>query len=98
MHRMEFPFDRAVKGSDSVGRRSSMFGLSHLFYPWGFLVQIFAIVHFVLRRPENYWFYVIFFGGWLGVSVYLFAMVLPDVGLLRGVVQGFGRESRVHWV
>jgi hypothetical protein len=75
-----------------------MFGLSHLFYPWGFLVQIFAIVHFVRRRPENYWFYVIFFGGWLGGAVYIVAEVLPDLGLLRGVFQGFGRRSRIQKV
>ena len=52
-----------------------MFGLSHLFYPWGFLVQIFAIVHFVRRRPENYWFYIIFFGGFLGAGVYILDIV-----------------------
>jgi hypothetical protein len=75
-----------------------MFGLSHLFYPWGFLVQIFAIVHFVRRRPENFWFYVIFFGGWLGGAVYIVAEVIPDLGLLRGVFQGFGRRSRIQKV
>ena len=75
-----------------------MFGLSHLFYPWGFLVQIFAIVHFVRRRPENYWFYVIFFLGWLGAAVYIVAEVIPDLGLLRGVFQGFGRRSRIQKV
>ena len=75
-----------------------MFGLSHLFYPWGFLVQIFAIVHFVRRRPENYWLYVIFFLGWLGAAVYIVAEVIPDLGLLRGVFQGFGRRSRIQKV
>lgn len=75
-----------------------MFGLSHLFYPWGFIVQILAIVHFVRRRPENYWFYVIFFGGFLGAGVYIIVEVLPDLGLLRGVFQGFGRKSRIHVV
>ncbi len=75
-----------------------MFGLSHLFYPWGFIVQIFAIVHFVRRRPENYWFFVIFFGGFLGAGVYIVAEVLPDLGLLRGVFQGFGRRSRIQIV
>ena len=75
-----------------------MFGLSHLFYPWGFVVQIFAIVHFVRRRPENYWFYVIFFLGWLGAAVYIVAEVIPDFGLLRGVFQGFGRRSRIQKV
>lgn len=73
-----------------------MLGLSHLFYPWGFLVQIVAILHFVRRRPENYWLYIIFFGGFLGAGVYIVAEVLPDLGLLRGVVQGFGRKSRIQ--
>jgi len=75
-----------------------MFGLSYLFYPWGFIVQGLAILHFVRRRPENYWFYVIFFGGFLGASVYILAEVLPDLGLLRGVFQGFGRRSRIQKV
>lgn len=75
-----------------------MFGLSHLFYPWGFLVQIFAIVHFFRRRPEGYWFYVILFLGWPGAAVYVLAEVLPDLGLLRGVFQGFGRRSRIQKV
>jgi len=39
-----------------------MFGLSYFFYPWGFIVQILAIVHFLRRRPENYWLYIIFLG------------------------------------
>jgi hypothetical protein len=73
-----------------------MFGLSYLFYPWGFILQALAIVHFLRRRPENYWFYIIFFGGFLGASVYILAEVLPDLGLLRGVFQGFGRRSRIQ--
>ena len=73
-----------------------MFGLRQLFYPWGFLVQIIALVHFVRRRPETYWLYIIFFGGFLGASAYIVVEVLPDVGLLRGVFQGFGRRSRIH--
>lgn len=75
-----------------------MFGLSYLFYPWGFIVQILAIVHFVRRRPENYWFFIIFFGGFLGASVYIAAEVLPDMGLRRDVFQGFGRRSRIQKV
>jgi hypothetical protein len=75
-----------------------MFALSHLFYPWGFILQILAIVHFVKRRPEGYWFFVIFFGGFLGAGVYIVVEVLPDLGLLRGVFQGFGRKSRIQTV
>jgi hypothetical protein len=73
-----------------------MFGLRQLFYPWGFLVQIVALVHFVRRRPETYWLYIIFFGGFLGASAYIVVEVLPDAGLLRGVFHGFGRRSRIH--
>lgn len=75
-----------------------MFGLGHLFYPWGFLLQGLAIVHFVRRRPEAYWFYVILFLGPPGAAVYILAEVLPDLGLLRGFFQGFGRRSRVQVV
>jgi hypothetical protein len=73
-----------------------MFGLSYLFYPWGFVVQILAIVHFVRRRPETYWLYIIFLGGFLGASAYIIAEVLPDVALLRDLFQGFGRRSRIQ--
>src|SRR5213080_1694926 len=75
-----------------------MFGLGHFFYPWGFLLQGLAIVHFIRRRPENYWFYVIFFLGPPGAAVYILAEVLPDLGLLRGFFQGFGRRSRIQKV
>jgi len=75
-----------------------MFGLGHFFYPWGFLLQGLAIVHFIRRRPEGYWFYVIFFLGPPGAAVYILAEVLPDLGLLRGFFQGFGRRSRVKIV
>jgi hypothetical protein len=75
-----------------------MLGLGHLFYPWGFFLQGLAIVHFIRRRPENYWFYVILFLGPPGAAIYILAEVLPDLGLLRGVYQGFGRRSRIQKV
>jgi hypothetical protein len=73
-----------------------MFALSHLFYPWGFIVQIVALIHFVRRRPENYWFYIILFGGFVGSAAYLVVEAVPDLGLLRGVFQGFGRRTRIQ--
>src|SRR6266568_8122315 len=73
-----------------------MFGLSHLFYPWGILLQIMAIVHFVKRRPENYWLWIILIGGPIGASAYLLVEVAPDARLLGGVFQGFGRRSRIQ--
>jgi hypothetical protein len=72
-----------------------MFGLYHLFYPWGIFVQIAALVHFCRRRPDGYWFYIIIFGGGVGAAAYLIVEAIPDLGLLRGVFQGFGRRNRI---
>ena len=68
----------------------------HLFYPYGILLQAVAIIHFIRRRPETYWLWIIFIGGPLGALVYIFAEVLPDFGLLQGVFQGFPRRKRIH--
>ena len=75
-----------------------MHGLGHFYLSWGLLVQGFALIHFFRRRPEGYWFYVIIFLGWLGAAVYIVAEVVPDLGLLRGFFQSFGRRSRIQHV
>ena len=75
-----------------------MFGLGHFFYPWGIILQGLAILHFIKRRPETYWFYVILFLGPPGAAVYILAEMVPDLGLLRGFFQGFGRKSRLKIV
>jgi hypothetical protein len=67
-----------------------------LIYPWGFVLQGIALWHFVKRRPENYWFYVILFLGPLGAAVYMAVEMIPDLGLLKGTFQGFGRRSRIQ--
>jgi hypothetical protein len=69
--------------------------LSHLFYPWGFLLQGLAIVHFIRRRPDNYWIWVILFLGPLGALIYLCMEALPDVGLLGQSFKGFSRRKRI---
>jgi hypothetical protein len=72
-----------------------MGALTSLFYPWGLIVQGIALVHFVKRRPETYWLYIIIFGGGLGAGVYLVVEVVPDFGLLPGVFERFGHRSRI---
>src|ERR1035438_4549202 len=69
--------------------------LSHLFYPWGFLLQGLAIVHFIRRRPDPYWLFIILFLGPVGAAVYIFVEVLPDVGLLRQSFKVFPRRKRI---
>jgi len=73
-----------------------VFGLFSLFYPWGFLVQIAAVIHFWRRRPEGFWIFVIFFGGFIGATAYLLVEALPDVSLLRDGFQRIGRRSRIE--
>jgi hypothetical protein len=70
-------------------------GLIGLFYPWGLLLQAVAILHFVRRRPDTYWLWIILFGGGLGALVYIVAEIIPDVDLLRGYVDRHARCRRI---
>jgi hypothetical protein len=63
---------------------------------WGFILQAVAIVHFIRRRPDTYWIFIILFLGWIGALVYIVAEVIPDAGLLRGSFQAFPRRRRIH--
>ncbi len=69
--------------------------IGSLFYPWGLLLQIAAIVHFIRRRPDIYWIFIIVFLGPLGALIYLFVEVLPDLGLLRQSFKRFPRRKRI---
>jgi hypothetical protein len=54
-----------------------------------------AIIHFIRRRPDTYWIYIILFLGPIGATIYLFAEALPDIGLLRQSFKGFSRRKRI---
>jgi len=70
-------------------------GVTSLFYPWGVILQAAAILHFVRRRPDTYWLWIILVGGGLGALVYIVAEVVPDLELLRGPVNAFPRRRRI---
>lgn len=63
---------------------------------WGFLLQAIAIVHFIRRRPDTYWIFVILFLGWVGALIYIVAEVIPDAGLLSTSFQVFPRRRRIR--
>jgi hypothetical protein len=69
--------------------------LSHLLYPWGIILQGLAIVHFIRRRPDTYWIFVILFLGPLGAIIYLLVEALPDAGLLGQSFKVFPRRKRI---
>jgi hypothetical protein len=70
--------------------------LSHLLFPWGLLLQGFAIIHFIRRRPDIYWIYIILFLGPLGALIYIFVEAVPDIGLLRQSFKVFPRHKRIR--
>src|SRR6204780_4791730 len=69
--------------------------LSHLLYPWGFLLQALAIVHFIRRRPDTYWIFIILFLGAPGAIIYLLVEALPDIGLVGQSFKVFPRRKRI---
>jgi hypothetical protein len=62
---------------------------------WAILLRVIAIVHFIRRRPDFFWIWVILFH-WVGALVYIFVEVIPDAGLLRDSFQMFPRRRRIH--
>ncbi len=62
-------------------------------FRYGFLLQILAIVHFIRRRPETWWLWIILIGGALGAGVYLAVEALPDLVDTRNLFQ---RRKRIR--
>ena len=70
-------------------------GFFSLLFPWGVILQAMALVHFIRRRPDNVWLWIIIFFGPLGALVYIAMEVVPDLGLLRQSLDSFGRKKRI---
>jgi hypothetical protein len=62
---------------------------------WSIALRIVAIVHFIRRRPNFFWLWVILFS-WIGALVYIVVEVIPDAGLLRDSFQIFPRRRRIQ--
>ncbi len=66
-------------------------------FGYGIILQALAIVHFVRRRPDGFWLWIIIFGGGLGALVYLLVEAVPDARLLSASsFRVFPRRSRIH--
>jgi hypothetical protein len=61
---------------------------------WGIVLRIVAIVHFIRRRPDYFWIWVILIHP-IGALIYIVVEVIPDAGLLRGTFQMFPRRRRI---
>ena len=69
--------------------------LGFLLAPWGWILVAIALVHFIRRRPDTFWLWIIIMGGWLGSLVYIFLEVIPDFSLLGDSLQHFNRGKRI---
>jgi hypothetical protein len=69
--------------------------LLYAFSWWGIALRMVAIVHFIRRRPDFFWIWVILIHP-IGALVYIVVEVIPDAGLLRGSFQVFPRRRRIH--
>jgi hypothetical protein len=67
-----------------------------LSYAYGIVLQIAALVHFIRRRPDGYWLWIILIGGGLGSAVYLVMEAAPDLTLLRGSFNLFYNPKRIQ--
>jgi hypothetical protein len=71
-------------------------GFFGFLYPWGVILQVLALAHFVRRRPDNFWLLVMFLGGPPGALFYLAVEGLPDLSLLRQSLDSYGRKKRIR--
>ena len=71
-------------------------GLLFSLFPWGFILQGVALVHFIRRRPDSYWLWIIIFLGPIGALIYIAVEVIPDLGLLRQSFKVFPRRKRIR--
>jgi len=68
-----------------------------LFFPWGVILQLIALVHFMRRRPDNYWIWIIIFFGPIGALAYIVVEMAPDFGFMGGnSVRGFSRRRHIR--
>jgi hypothetical protein len=66
------------------------------FFGLGFILQAIAIIHFIRRRPDTYWLWIIILGSGLGAFIYICVEVLPEMGMLVRTFQVFPRRSRIR--
>jgi hypothetical protein len=71
-------------------------GFFHLLFPWGVILQAIALVHFIRRRPDGYWLWIIIFLGPIGAVAYIAMEIVPDLGLLRQAFDGVARRRKIN--
>ena len=66
-----------------------------IIYSYGIILQALAVIHYIRRRPDTYWLFIIVMFGGIGALAYILIEVIPDFGLLRTSFQVFPRRKRI---
>lgn len=69
--------------------------LRFFFFPWSLVLQVIAIIHYIRRRPDWYWLYLIIFLGPLGSVLYFIFVALPDLKTSSPIFHGVSRNKRI---
>lgn len=68
-----------------------------IFTWWGIALEALAIIHFIRRRPDIWWIFLILFLGPLGALIYLVVEAAPDLtSLSQQSARGFSRRKRLR--
>jgi hypothetical protein len=70
-------------------------GFLSFLFPWSLILQVVAIIHFIRRRPDMFWIYIIVFLGPLGALIYLVVVALPDFSTFGLAMSGVPRRKRI---
>lgn len=70
-------------------------GLLFSNFKYGLVLQAIAIIHFIRRRPDFFWLWIIFFGGGIGAMIYIAVEVVPDVSILRQYIRIASHRKRI---
>lgn len=65
-------------------------------HPFSLVLLAVAVIHFIRRRPDTYWIWIILLLPTIGPAIYLIAEALPDLRLLRGSMKVFPRRRRIR--
>jgi hypothetical protein len=66
-----------------------------LLFPWGTILIVAALVHFVRTRPDGYWLWIIIMGGPIGAVAYLLVEAAPDVVNIHRTFRFIPRNNRI---
>jgi hypothetical protein len=67
-----------------------------LFGPLSLILRVICVVHWIRRRPNTFWLWIIIVGGTLGCLAYVAIEIIPDATLLRRSFAFVGRNKRIH--